>query len=285
MRAGSGVGTFGADADDGLPLAGGFDAADSGDEDESIGSFMGATIIGELVSHLSIPARISFFRYHAGMLGLLHDFLLIFIPLFVVVDAAGTIPVYLALTSHYSEATRRRIAVRATVVASVTGLLFIVLGQAVLRFLGLRFEDLQIAGGVLLVVLAVKELLASSKSEAGESPDAGDGAAGIVPLAVPIIVGPATMTTSLLLVNTYSKNYTQHGAIVAQVIVSAMVGIALLLNLGILLVGMWHSKRITALVGRNTMEVVNKIVMILIAAIAVSLIRQGIQGIMTGPGR
>jgi multiple antibiotic resistance protein len=63
-----------------------------------------------------------------------------------------------------------------------------------------------------------------------------------------------------------------------------MVAVALLINLGILLLGMWYSKKITALVGRNTMEVINKIVMILIAAIAVSLIRQGIQGIMTSPG-
>jgi multiple antibiotic resistance protein len=223
------------------------------------------------------------------MLAILHDFLLIFIPLFVVIDPAGSIPIYLALTRHHSDEKRRRIAVRATVVAAITGLLFIILGQAVLRFLGLRFEDLQIAGGLLLVVLAIVDLLRHGKPAVDENARADDdlGAVGIVPLAVPLIVGPATMTTSLLLVNTYSKKYIDElhfGSPLGQVLVTAMVAVALLINLGILLLGMWYSKKITALVGRNTMEVINKIVMILIAAIAVSLIRQGIQGIMTSPG-
>jgi multiple antibiotic resistance protein len=104
---------------------------------------------------------------------------------------------------------------------------------------------------------------------------------GIVPLAVPLIVGPATMTTSLLLVNTYSKPYDlQFGAPLGQIMVMAMVCVALLLNLLILFGAMWYSNRLVELVGRSTLAVVNKIVMIVLAAIAVSLIRQGIVSIV-----
>jgi multiple antibiotic resistance protein len=215
---------------------------------------------------------------------ILHDFLLIFLPLFVVVDPAGTIPVYLALTSHHSLEQRRRIAAHASSVAAVTGVLFVILGQGILSFLGLRFEDFQIAGGILLAVLAIIDLLIPGKpavDEKGPPERGGGGAVGIVPLAVPLIVGPATMTTSLLLVNTYSKPYDlQFGAPLGQIMVMAMVCVALLLNLLILFGAMWYSNRLVELVGRSTLAVVNKIVMIVLAAIAVSLIRQGIVSIV-----
>lgn len=204
----------------------------------------------------------------------LHDFFLILLPLFVVMDPAGTLPVYVALTAHYTDEQRRQIAVKATVVAAVTGILFVVLGQAIFNFLGIQFADFQIAGGILLVILAVLDLLSPGKPAVNEAAQTDPAASiGIVPLAVPLIVGPATMTTSLLLVNTYAKTY-------GQVLVAAMVCAGLLLNLAVLFVAMWFSGRLVALIGRNTMSVVNKIVMILLAAIAVSLIRQGIVSIV-----
>ena len=213
----------------------------------------------------------------------LHDFLLIFLPLFVVLDPAGTLPVYVALTTHYTDEQRRKIAIRATVVAGIVGIMFIILGQAVFEFLGVQFADFQIAGGILLVILAILDLLSPGKPAVdGKARLDPNEAVGIVPLAVPLIVGPATMTTSLLLVNTYSKAYNdQLGAPYGQIVVMVMVSGALVLNLLILFTSMWFSNRLVALVGRNAMAVINKIVMIMIAAIAVSLIRRGIMSIVS----
>jgi multiple antibiotic resistance protein len=213
----------------------------------------------------------------------LHDFLLIFIPLFVVIDPAGTVPVFLALTGNYNELQRKKIAIRATVVAGVTGILFVVLGQSIFNFLGVRFADFQIAGGVLLAILAILDLLSDGKPAVKENLEGVTvpGSVGVVPLAVPMMVGPATMTTSLLLVNTYAARYNaQLGQPYGQIVVEVMVCAALLLNLLVLLLAMWHSERLVRLVGKNTMLVINKIVMILLAAIAVSLIRQGVVSIV-----
>jgi len=103
----------------------------------------------------------------------------------------------------------------------------------------------------------------------------------VVPLAVPLIVGPATMATSLLLVNTFSPKYVaMWGEGRGVLMVGAMVCLALLLNLVLLFIAMWHSQLLVRLVGKNTMAVMNKIVMILLAAIAVSLIRQGVVSIV-----
>jgi multiple antibiotic resistance protein len=216
------------------------------------------------------------------MLQTLHDFLSIFIPLLVVIDPAGTVPVYLALTEHHNEKQRRRIAFRATTVAAATGIAFIILGQAIFNFLGVRFADFQIAGGILLVILSIIDLLTPGKPAVNENaPLDPSTSIGVVPLAVPLIVGPATLTTTLLLVNTYSAAYNERfGPPHGTMVIVTMVIVALLLNLLLLFAAMWWSSRLVALLGKNTLAVVNKIVMILLAAFAVSLIRQGIVSIV-----
>jgi multiple antibiotic resistance protein len=218
---------------------------------------------------------------------LLHDFLRIFIPLLVVIDPAGVLPLFLSLTRNYSETNRRIIARRAAIVAGVTGIVILIIGQALFKFVGVQFADFQIAGGVLVFVLAVIDLLSPGKPAMNEAQikQSGDQAlpadVGVVPLAVPLIVGPATMTTSLLLVSTYGGAYTQYyGSMLGPVFITSIVAMALVLNLLLLFAIMYHAGRIELLIGRQTMSVINKIVMILLAAIAVSLIRQGITTIV-----
>ena len=215
-----------------------------------------------------------------------YDFLLIFLPLFFVVDPAGALPLFLALTEHYSPAARRTIARRAAVVAAITGVLFVIVGQALFAFLGVRFADFQIAGGILLVVLSIIDLLSPGKPAVDEAElrslgDQPPETVGIVPLAVPLIVGPATMTTSLLLVSTYSAKYAPiFGPHQGPILVIALVCAALVANLILLYIGMVFSDHILRILGKSTMAVINKIVMILLAAIAISLIRQGITSIV-----
>jgi multiple antibiotic resistance protein len=213
---------------------------------------------------------------------LLKDFLSMFIPLLVVLDPAGTVPLYLGLTGSLTDRQRKHIAVRASIVAGVTGILFIILGQAIFRFLGIGFHDFQIAGGVLLFVLAIIDLLIPGKPAVDEKAQFDPATSlGVVPLAVPLIVGPATLTTGLLLVNTFGPKYTdRYGSPEGQVLVVAMVCVALVLNMLLLFGAMWHSNRLVGLLGKNTLTVINKIVMILLAAYAVSLIRQGIVSIV-----
>ncbi len=209
----------------------------------------------------------------------LYDFARIFVPMLVVIDPAGTLPLFMALTEHYDERQKRAIALRATVVAALTGILFVVGGQAIFALVGVQFADFQIAGGILLVVLSILDLLSSGKPAVDEKQlhaigDQAPANISVVPLAIPLIVGPATLTTSLLLVNTWGKTYGSEIAV-------SLVCVALLVVLVIQLAAMWFSGFISRAVGRSTMLVVNKIVMILLAAIAVSLIRQGVMTIVS----
>lgn len=229
---------------------------------------------------------------YAVITQILTDFLLILLPLFVVIDPAGTLPLFLALTARKSEDRRRDIARRATLVAGIVGIVFVTAGQGLFTLMGVHFADFQIAGGILLVILCVLDLLSSSKPAVDETnlkrADAEGDSISVVPLAVPLIVGPATMTTSLLLVSTYSPRYSQatfaggagFGPQLGPVIVIVMVCLALVINLLGLYVAMRHAGALERIIGKNVMLVINKIVMILLAAIAVSLIRQGVTSIV-----
>jgi multiple antibiotic resistance protein len=200
------------------------------------------------------------------------DFFFMFLTLLVVIDPAGTIPLFITMTAKFDIAARHRVARRATLVAGVVGILFIVGGQSIFSFLGVEFADFKIAGGVVLLILSIIDLLIKGKPSVDAEP-VDDGTFGVVPLAVPLIVGPATMTTSLLLVSNFSP---QHGLITTI----GLVSLALLVNLGLQYFAMLRSEWLIKIVGPQALLVVNKIVMILLAAIAVSLIRSGIMAIV-----
>ena len=125
---------------------------------------------------------------------LLRTFLSTFIPLFVAIDPFGMVPIFLGVTDGIPDERRRRVSFEAVAAAFVICLLFMFLGESLFGFLGIRDYDFRIAGGVLLLVLAVYDLLVPGKPAVHERETV-----GIVPLAMPLIAGPATLTTVLML--------------------------------------------------------------------------------------
>jgi len=185
-----------------------------------------------------------------------HGFWLAFIPLFVAVDAVGVVPIFLGLADGIDEAERRQLVADATLAAGAVGLGFIFLGDAVLQFLGVTVGDFQVAGGVVLLVLSIYDLLhpATPLRQSGAR-------LGVVPLGVPLIVGPAVLTTLLTVART-------HGYLVTLV--------AFVLNLAIV----WAALRWAALVGRLLGDAgaraVAKVFALILAAIGVTFIRRGL---------
>ncbi|MDB5296294.1 MAG: multiple antibiotic resistance (MarC)-related protein [Phycisphaerales bacterium] len=183
-----------------------------------------------------------------------------FIPLFVAIDPVGLVPIFLAVTAGVGAERRRRVSCEAVGVAAAISLGFMFVGQALFAFLGVRDYDFMIGGGVLLLVLAVLDLVMHGKPAVEEAD-----LVGIVPLAMPMIAGPATLTTVLVLRGRYGASWTALG-----------LSANLLLLLGVLLM----SGRIARLAGPAAMRALSKLVMILLAAIAVSFIRTGVERAM-----
>jgi multiple antibiotic resistance protein len=182
------------------------------------------------------------------------EFLRNFIPLFVAIDPFGVVPIFIGITVNLDEKHRRTIALESVGAAFAITIAFIFLGQALFNFLGITVTDFQIAGGILLLVLAVLDLLIRGKPAVDAT-----GAVGIVPLAMPLIAGPATLTTSLML--------SRSGA--APVVLGLAANFVLLM--GLLRASTW----LTRLLGASALNAMSKLVMLLLAAIAVNFIRQG----------
>lgn len=192
----------------------------------------------------------------------LHSLFIAVVPLFVTIDAFGLLPIFLALTGGMSEPQRRRVTFEAVSAATLIALGFMFLGGAVFSLLGITVDDFRIAGGILLLVLAVLDLLGPGKPAVDEPY-----MVGLVPLAMPLIAGPATLTTTLVLAST-------HGY--------AITTLALAINFLFLLIVMLASNLVLRVVGAKALSALSKLVMVLLAAIAVNFIRMGITDVVLG---
>src|SRR3989338_9876481 len=108
------------------------------------------------------------------------DFFLAFVPIFVAVDALGMLPVYLGLTGRMRPTERQRLVRLSIVTALLVALSFLLVGRLVFLWLGITFADFLVAGGAILFILSIRDLLSFEKKIR-----VSDGSIGVVPLAVP----------------------------------------------------------------------------------------------------
>jgi len=193
----------------------------------------------------------------------LERFVLVFLPIFVAVDIIGVLPTYYALTAPLAAEEKPRIARQSVVTAFSVTVAFILLGKATFSILGVRVEDFMIAGGVLLLVFAISDLLRDGTRSS--APKAAQTLA-VVPLGTPIIAGPATLTTSLMLTGTFGFG---------------LVCVSLALNLLLAWVVVRYADRVIGILGVNGATAIGKVFYLLLAAIAVSMIRRGLAGFLT----
>jgi multiple antibiotic resistance protein len=187
----------------------------------------------------------------------MRDFLLAFIPLFVAVDAVGVLPIFLGLTDKVDTTRRRSIILQSVITAATVAIVFTLAGRPLLRLLGISASDFMISGGVLLFVLSLNDLLSVGKPHHKIDPDT----VGAVPIGVPLITGPAVLTTCMLLVDQYS---------VAPTISAAI------LNVLIAGVVFWFATPISRALGSAGTKTLSKIASLLLASIAVMMVRKGL---------
>lgn len=192
----------------------------------------------------------------------LKAFFTAFTALFVALDVVGTLPVYFSLTSRLEPGERRRIVDRSMWIALLTAVGFVFLGQGVFRFLGIQIADFRIAGGLVLLLISLADLVGKPEHENRVT-----GSSGIVPLAVPLITGPGVLTTLILQVGLFG-----YGLTLA----------ALVANYAIAWVILRKSDSIHRLLGNDGAVVLSKLAALLLAAIAVSMIRGGLVEALAG---
>lgn len=187
---------------------------------------------------------------------MLIDLLAAFIPIFVAVDAIGTLPIYVSLTQEIKSEDKKRIILQSIVTALCLAIGFIALGRLIFKFLGIMMGDFMIAGGAILFCIAILDIVNPGK----QKPLPVDGL-GAVPLGTPLIVGPGVLTTCLMMVD-------QHG--LSPTILAVFINI--------LIAGMifYFSDHMIRIFGQSGSRALSKVMALLLAAIAVMMIRKGI---------
>ncbi len=189
-------------------------------------------------------------------MGLFNDFLISFIPLMVALDAPGTLPLYVAMTEGVKQKQRKKIVRQSIFTAFMVTVGFLLIGQAVFSALGILVADFMIAGGLVLLIIAVSDVIRAGEKRLERSPEF-----GVVPLGTPIIAGPGTLTTAMVLVATTGY---------VPVILS------LIVNLLIAWIIFAQSDRLIRLIGLSGTRAFAKVAALILAAFAVKMMRNGI---------
>lgn len=182
--------------------------------------------------------------------------ILAFIPIFVAIDPIGMVPVFLAMTRGIESQKAKVIANEATWTAAAIAIGFVFLGKLVFQALSITVSDFQIAGGLVLLAIAIKDLLFQA-----EKILLTEESIGVVPLGMPLIAGPALITSLIALVDTVG--------ILPTVAALAM-------NLVLVIISFRYATTLAQWISVAGMKALAKIISLLLAAIAVSMIRRGL---------
>jgi len=189
-----------------------------------------------------------------------HTLLMAIVPIFVSIDALGSIPLFLGMTGHMEARPRRRLVTEATLTAASVAMVFVISGKLIFSLLGITENDFRIGGGIELVVMAVTELL--FPDETRRDPEA---SVGIVPIGIPLIMGPAALTSIIIVTDTY-------GYLLAT--------LSLIVNLLFVWLTFRNAIYIHKIIGNAGLRAFAKVAWLLLVAIAVMMIRVGIQNII-----
>ncbi len=196
-----------------------------------------------------------------------------FLTLFVVMDPIALVPAFLGMAGTRPRAEQLRLARKAVLVAGSVMLFFALFGQALLRYLGINFAAFRASGGVLLFLMALDMVFARTSGaretseeelEAKEKEDI-----SVFPLAIPLISGPATLSSIMILTGKSPSVAGDVGVIAVAFFV-----------LGICYLALRGGSRVIGLIGKTGVNVVSRVLGVLLAALAVQYIADGVRSLL-----
>jgi multiple antibiotic resistance protein len=188
-----------------------------------------------------------------------------FVTLFVITDPIGNAPIFVAITRNLTPRQRQRAALRAVLAAGALILGFAVFGELILRYLHVSLGSLSIAGGLLLMLVAL-EMLRGEDFPGGDAETPEDIA--LVPLATPLVAGPGAIATSIVLWRAHPSVEGHVAVLIAIVLAVASVGVALI-----------AAERVTRATSPAVLAFLTRVFGLLLSAIAVQLVVDGVRSL------
>jgi multiple antibiotic resistance protein len=180
-----------------------------------------------------------------------------FVPLFIVIDAVGNLPFVISLSEGLNTVERRKLINVATATAAVVGLFFLFVGQLLLNVMGISVGAFAIAGGIILLVLSIQYMSTGRMVEIIK-----EEMVAVVPIGTPLTVGPATVTTLLLLATQFPIYF---------------VLISFVLNIVIVYITFILSNQLVRILGKGGIKALSRVAALLLAAIAVNMVLRGLE--------
>tara|TARA_R110002073_G_scaffold74609_3_gene182476 strand:- start:2387 stop:3031 length:645 start_codon:yes stop_codon:yes gene_type:complete len=208
--------------------------------------------------------------FHVGHLGVgskMIDFVATFIVFFAVIDPIGTVPVFIAFTSHFDETARQKIAWIAASVAAVVLIFFVVAGEFILVALSIPLPAFQIAGGIVLFIFALSMIFGEGKTGAELKLTKDHHETAVFPLAVPSIASPGAMLAAVLLTENSRYSLFEQAQTVAMMLSVLVVTLILMLLSG----------QINRLIGISGASVISRIMGLILSAVATTNTLAGIE--------
>ena len=178
------------------------------------------------------------------------------VPIFVAIDVLGILPIFISLTLEMEITARKRVVRQSVLTAFLVSIGFLAAGKSVFTLLGVSVSDFKIAGGILLFILSVVDLIFPERTRTFPKETL-----GVMPIGIPLIVGPAVLTLLLITVDAYGYFSTI---------------VCLILNLLIVWFVFSQSRGIMQLLGEGGAKGIAKVASLLLAAFAVMMIRTGL---------
>ncbi|MCV3271931.1 MarC family protein [Roseobacter sinensis] len=193
--------------------------------------------------------------------------------MFVVIDPIGLAPLFVALTQGMTEGARRRIALRATLIGILILLAFAAFGEALLAFIGISMPAFRVAGGILLFLTALDMLFERRTKRRDDKREEEREDPSVFPLAIPLIAGPGAIASVILLMG-------QRPGIDGALHVLGATGIVMLIVMAFFLA----SGLIERALGKTGVTVVTRLLGMLLAALSVQFVLDGLSAFGFGPG-
>jgi multiple antibiotic resistance protein len=193
------------------------------------------------------------------MTGFWDSFLLTFIPLFIVIDVIGNLPIVLTLSEGMSRPEQRRMINIAVITAMLVGLAFLFFGKLILNAMHIKVGEFAIAGGSILLVLSIKYMLTGHIVETSK-----EEMVAVVPIGTPLVVGPATITTLIFLTD-------------VEKFALWLVLLSFILNLAITWIVFVLGFRLAGFLGQGGLKAISRVFNLILAAIGVSMVLRGFE--------
>jgi len=194
-------------------------------------------------------------------------FIQTFFLYFIVIDPLGNTPLFLSITQNMDTNKKIRIALSASIIASIILLFFALLGSSLLSYLNISYPAFTIGGGIILLIIALEMLFDKRQQRKGEDLDLNSDNVSVFPLATPIIAGPAAITSVIVSVSDIGTNFTNQTV--------GMLSLVFVLFLTFII--FFIASKFSKLINKKIIGVISRVVAIILVGLSVQYILDGIK--------